>query len=1000
MVLALQGGVMGANNPCSPGTKVADDCYEIPFAGCCTNQSTVRWCKDGVLCELSCESKPACGWKSGSGVYDCAAVPKGDPSCENPYSCLVDGCAPAFEQKGCCGCPCESCVCAKDPYCCNVSWDPICVESCRDCGGCGSEDGCTPSATPGCNGCACQECVCALDAFCCTGKWDSLCAAMCAEDCAGGCEVCQPSCAGKECGPDGCNGICGICPQGYGCQSGECVKECVPSCAGRECGMDNCNVSSCGKCAQGFLCNKFFKCVPEPCEPSCDGKECGSDGCGGSCGDCAKDVPCVDGVCTPGACQPQCTGKQCGPDGCGGECGFCDPGTVCDQSNGKCKPYCKPSCLGKQCGDDGCGGVCGVCGAGLTCVDTNGGGTTCKAACFEYCDFKECGPDYCGGTCGTCPPEKPACSELLGFVCVEEVNCVPNCMGKECGNDGCGGSCGQCPGEWLCQSGMCVPSCTPQCLVPPQFLAYKQCGWDECPGQNVCGVCPAGHYCSQGYICVEDKCSCDGKQCGVPGDGCASCGECLEGESCDELTFQCIPCQPSCVTEEGPAKLCGDDGCGGSCGECPPAYTCDESVEDGDPATFTCEPCVPSCVNGQGQVKQCGDDGCGGSCGMCPPGKQCADDEGEGLCVDCIAQCMHPLEPDTPMACGPNSCPAGCLDVGLAPCKNQSDCDPGQQCNAQTGMCVACGSCGSCPPGWICDVETEKDPEIYVCEICTPNCSGKECGDNGCGGMCGICPSGFDCTEDGICIKECNPTAGCFGKECGPNGCPHGCMEDGTEECGPFSTCPEGLQCDPNSNMCVPCSGNCGQCGEGEYCAAGYVCLEKPDICAENNWDCGDDGTGTSCGDCDGGFLCQDHKCVVDSGDAIEETVAQPDLVEDTGFTPECPDGTVWTGSECKTVATECPEGQTLVNGQCVADNTPDCPEGAMPVNGVCQCPPGYKLFFNKCIKNEEEEGGGGGGGCSALGPHGAQAGWPALALMLLLGLAAYRGLRRKEDLT
>jgi hypothetical protein len=989
VILTLQGTLPAAGNPCSPGIQVADECYEVTLQGCCTNQKTVRWCQGGVLCELSCADKPACGWKAGAGLYDCGTKPAGDPSCANPYSCIVDGCAPAWEQKGCCGCPCESCVCSKDPYCCQVSWDPVCVAACADCGGCGSPDGCTPAPTPGCNGCPCQDCVCTIDDFCCTGKWDSLCSALCANECDGGCEVCQPDCGGKECGSDGCLGLCGICAPGFECKAGKCTKQCVPSCAGRECGLDSCGLKSCGSCPADYECNKYQKCVAKPCEPSCEGKLCGNDGCGGSCGECDEDVPCIDGECVPGACMPQCSGKQCGPDGCGGECGYCDPGTICDPTLGKCKPYCKPNCLGKQCGNDGCGGVCGLCNAGLQCEVQDNGTSQCTAPCFPHCEAKQCGPDYCGGECGACSGDKPACSQLLGYNCVAQADCQPNCLGRECGDDGCGGSCGQCPGAWVCddKSGTCVPQCVPQCLVPPQYLAYKQCGWDECPGQNVCGVCPPGHYCAPGYVCVEDKCSCEGKQCGVPADGCPSCGDCGENESCDPLTSQCVACQPSC---EG--KACGDDGCGGSCGDCPPGYTCDEDELDGDPADFQCQPCVPNCLNSLGQVKQCGDDGCGGSCGACPPSKPLCDDaQGEGVCVECAAQCEHPLLPGTIMECGPNNCPAGCLDVGLKPCKNQKDCDPGQQCNAVTGMCVACGSCGSCPMGWICDVETEIDPEIYVCEICTPNCNGKECGDNGCGGMCGVCPNGFDCIE-GLCIKECNPTAGCFGKECGPNGCPHGCMENGTEECGPFGACPEGTLCDPNENMCVPCSGNCGQCSEGEYCAPGYICMPKPDLCDENGWECGDDGAGTSCGDCPAGKECVDHECILVEVDIVEDTGTEPEV----DVNPECPDGYIWTGQECEKETIECPDGQKLVDGQCVPDEAANCPTGAEYVNGQCICPPGTKPFFNKCVPTEEEVKTGG-GGCSCALYEDRTASEPAWFLLVGLGLALYLALRRQR---
>ena len=36
-------------------------------------------------------------------------------------------------------------------------------------------------------------------------------------------------------------------------------------------------------------------------------------------------------------------------------------------------------------------------------------------------------------------------------------------------------------------------------------------------------------------------------------------------------------------------------------------------------------------------------------------------------------------------------------------------------------------------------------------DTCQPECSGKECGDDGCGGSCGECDANETCTEDGTC---------------------------------------------------------------------------------------------------------------------------------------------------------------------------------------------------------------------------------------------------------
>jgi len=40
------------------------------------------------------------------------------------------------------------------------------------------------------------------------------------------------------------------------------------------------------------------------------------------------------------------------------------------------------------------------------------------------------------------------------------------------------------------------------------------------------------------------------------------------------------------------------------------------------------------------------------------------------------------------------------------------------------------------------------------CNSCTPQCSGKECGLDGCGGTCGNCDAGYDCSPSGSCIRN------------------------------------------------------------------------------------------------------------------------------------------------------------------------------------------------------------------------------------------------------
>lgn len=71
--------------------------------------------------------------------------------------------------------------------------------------------------------------------------------------------------------------------------------------------------------------------------------------------------------------------------------------------------------------------------------------------------------------------------------------------------------------------------------------------------------------------------------------------------------------------------------------------------------------------------------------------------------------------------------------------------------------------------------------------LCLIECDDRECGDNGCGGLCGMCGQGEACSGAGLCeapTPDCTPQ--CFRNTCGDDGC----------------------------------GGQCGQCIEGASCTA------------------------------------------------------------------------------------------------------------------------------------------------------------------------------------
>jgi hypothetical protein len=69
-------------------------------------------------------------------------------------------------------------------------------------------------------------------------------------------------------------------------------------------------------------------------------------------------------------------------------------------------------------------------------------------------------------------------------------------------------------------------------------------------------------------------------------------------------------------------------------------------------------------------------------------------------------------------------------------------------------------------------VDPSPNPGDEVDALCLIECDGRECGDNGCGGLCGSCDDGLSCSDAGQCetpALDCTPQ--CFRNTCGDDGC-------------------------------------------------------------------------------------------------------------------------------------------------------------------------------------------------------------------------------------
>jgi hypothetical protein len=78
--------------------------------------------------------------------------------------------------------------------------------------------------------------------------------------------------------------------------------------------------------------------------------------------------------------------------------------------------------------------------------------------------------------------------------------------------------------------------------------------------------------------------------------------------------------------------------------------------------------------------------------------------------------------------------------------------------------------------------------DFLIAGACQPDCTGRSCGPDGCGGECGSCSEPSFCSTGGQC-EPCVPD--CAGRACGDDSC----------------------------------SGSCGACGAGEVCAANRTCV-------------------------------------------------------------------------------------------------------------------------------------------------------------------------------
>ena len=469
---------------------------------------------------------------------------------------------------------------------------------------------------------------------------------------------------------------------------------------------------------------------------------------------------------TPEACVPDCAGKECGSDGCGGYCGS------------SCMSLTESDCFSRKCIDFKCVAVV------LSCDDGN-------PATDDWCTLKN--------GCKHKPVDgcHPACAAS---------GCAPDgtglgCNLKACGPDGCGGSCGDCA---VSNSRCLLTSCDP---------ATGGCRQDERDCDD--GDPATADFCSPLLGCehvrvprpitlefgsAEGASAPDASEPDVPAMAETPVATDLPGTS-DSPTAVDAPAAldaPVALDVPGPGtcvphccgKVCGPDGCGGWCGECPaesPFGPCGPfACEDGHcvvrpvvcPAGDTCDPFTGDC----GPCQVGGDDGCPASC------QDVVDEciQRCSRCSTCEKECEG-LRPECERGCRLSGCEKHCADQG-------NDC--ATECPSHDESCAKhCGDHGmDCER--VCklkDCSKHCDGQGKDCEqACKPAGCEKHCQDQG-NDCATVCPA-----KDDACRKHCEDHGNDCAHACAPKTCEASCA-DGDAEC--LAACaPDGCE--------VPAGGN------------------------------------------------------------------------------------------------------------------------------------------------------------------------------------------------
>ena len=332
---------------------------------------------------------------------------------------------------------------------------------------------------------------------------------------------------------------------------------------------------------------------------------------------------------------------------------------------------------------DVAGEVVGSDGSGDIAVKMDVADASKPDICEPNCEGHECGDDGCGSTCGTCPCE--GCEPT-------EIDCSPNGQ--------CTAPCDLCDCRSIfdCMSICDVPGATCQQTCLKGASIETQMAFNalmDCMGDNIC------YWFDECQLDPIEACPDEYYACFPPGDlDCEGIYQCLNECGADDQE-----CVAQCLNEGSIEALNAWDeytDCLDLAGyfECPEDDdACYEQAYDSCAAELNaCLGCTPDC-----EGKQCGDDGCGGACGeclvectahdQCTPEQLCLSEESGGLPEMAICSLCGDVE-----EC---QCSTPTWAEKYA-CTIDTDCETNLMCGEQ---CDDCAPCPKCVHGW-CAYET------------------------------------------------------------------------------------------------------------------------------------------------------------------------------------------------------------------------------------------------------------------------------------------------------